>query len=310
MFLVQHRDGETTIPVHEVKSICLSKSVQVSTNALFAAIENNIDVLLTERGGYPVARLWNNKFGATATTRQNQIIFMQSEESLKWVIQVLVKKIENQNTVLLSLYQYESCVLKLVDEAIAKLESYLEKVKSVSTAGDRQVLLSTLRGWEGNCSKHYFKCISSHLPEIYRFQKRSQHPANDFFNAALNYAYGILYSQVEGALIKAGVDPFIGILHEPVHNKPVLVYDVFENFRYWADYVVINLCMQQVMFPEFFIKDDDAVLLEEDGKRILIQSFNDYMNEVVEIAGMERSRLVQIENYAFKLGDQINKTAN
>jgi CRISPR-associated protein Cas1 len=148
------------------------------------------------------------------------------------------------------------------------------------------------------------------LPEIYRFQKRSQHPANDFFNAALNYAYGILYSQVEGALIKAGVDPFIGILHEPVHNKPVLVYDVFENFRYWADYVVINLCMQQVMFPEFFIKDDDAVLLEEDGKRILIQSFNDYMNEVVEIAGMERSRLVQIENYAFKLGDQINKTAN
>ena len=71
-------------------------------------------------------------------------------------------------------------------------------------------------------------------------------------------------------MIKAGIDPFLGLFHRDEYNRPVFVYDVIEIFRYWADITVINLCMQQVIFPEFFEDENGAKFLHNDGKRILI----------------------------------------
>jgi CRISPR-associated protein Cas1 len=115
----------------------------------------------------------------------------------------------------------------------------------------------------------------------------------------------MLYNHVERGLIKAGIDPYVGIMHRNEYNRPVLVYDMIEQYRVWADFVVINLCMQKVMFPDFFDVENNVWLLNENGKRILIQSINDYMNEIVERNGKQRSRITHIEldaqNFASKL---------
>jgi CRISPR-associated protein Cas1 len=50
-------------------------------------------------------------------------------------------------------------------------------------------------------------------------------------NSALNYGYGILYTQVWGALMNAGLEPFAGFLHVDRPGKPSLVLDVIEEFR-------------------------------------------------------------------------------
>jgi CRISPR-associated protein Cas1 len=147
-----------------------------------------------------------------------------------------------------------------------------------------------LRGYEGNASRVFFECVNVHLPEQYKFNGRSQHPAFDMFNAMLNYSYGILYNKIEGALIKAGIDPYIGVMHRDDYNRPVLVYDAIESFRAWAEYVVINLCMQQIIFQEFFDIENGVFYLNHHAKRILIQSFNDYFEDVIQIKGTERSR--------------------
>jgi CRISPR-associated protein Cas1 len=61
----------------------------------------------------------------------------------------------------------------------------------------------------------------------------------------------MLYGHCESALIHAGLDPFIGIMHRDEYNRPVLVYDFIEQFRHWADYVVCHLCLQEVVCEEF-----------------------------------------------------------
>jgi CRISPR-associated protein Cas1 len=162
-----------------------------------------------------------------------------------------------------------------------------------------------IRGYEGTASRVYFDTISRHMPEPYRFEKRTQHPAFDMFNALLNYAYGMLYGKTEAALIKAGVDPYLGVFHRDEYNRPVLVYDFIENFRVWADYVVINLCMQQVMFVEFFDVENEVYYLNHHGKRILIQSFNDYFEEVIRYKGADRSREQHIHLLAQKLATRL-----
>jgi CRISPR-associated protein Cas1 len=117
------------------------------------------------------------------------------------------------------------------------------------------------------------------------------------FNSLLNYAYGMLYGKIESSMIHAGIDPFIGLFHRDDYNRPVFVYDVIEVFRYWADITVTNLCMQQIIFPEFFNIDQGVFFLNSDGKRILIQSFNDYLDEIVMYNNLERSRITHIDLY-------------
>lgn len=124
----------------------------------------------------------------------------------------------------------------------------------------------------------------------------------DVPNAMLNYAYGILYSEVEGALITAGCDPYIGVMHRDEYNRPVLAYDVIEVYRVWADYVVFRILDQEVITEDFFsCRDDGSVWMEGLGKRVLIQSMNDYLDEVIPISGTMRSRLTQISLHAQKL---------
>ena len=47
----------------------------------------------------------------------------------------------------------------------------------------------------------------------------------------LNYGYGILYSQVWGAVVTAGLEPFAGFLHVDRAGKPSLILDLVEEFR-------------------------------------------------------------------------------
>lgn len=69
------------------------------------------------------------------------------------------------------------------------------------------------------------------------------------------------------------------------------------------DYVVIQLCRQQAIPPDCFeiLPDTGACKLEALGKRILIQSVNDYMAEIIDIAGQERSRQTHIDLQAQQL---------
>lgn len=133
--------------------------------------------------------------------------------------------------------------------------------------------------------------------------------APDAFNCLLNYTYGMLYGHCESALIKAGIDPFVGVMHRDEYNRPVLVYDFIELFRAWADYVVCHLLVQEVVFDEFFDREPtaDGYWLNTTGKRILIQSFNDYLAEIVTVAGLSRSRLNHLTLEAQKLASMLKK---
>ena len=98
-----------------------------------------------------------------------------------------------------------------------------------------------IRGWEGNAGRHYFEALSRAIPTEFAFRGRSFRPAHDPFNAALNYAYGILYSRTERALMLAGLDPYLGFLHRDDYNLMSLVFDFIEPYRIHAERCVFGL---------------------------------------------------------------------
>ena len=109
-------------------------------------------------------------------------------------------------------------------------------------------------------------------------------------------------------MIKAGIDPYVGILHRDDYNRPVLVYDVIELYRIWVDYVVYRLAVQNAISEDFYsVREDGSCWLEGLGRRVLIQSLNDYMEEVISVKGVSRSRFHQIQLYAQALAQKFKK---
>ncbi len=66
--------------------------------------------------------------------------------------------------------------------------------------------------------------------------RNATHPVN----AILNYAYGVLESQVRIATVSAGLDPAIGYLHTCRPGRLALVYDLMEPLRPRVDKLVLD----------------------------------------------------------------------
>jgi CRISPR-associated protein Cas1 len=304
LFAVATTAGKQTLHPRDVRSITISKGARISSDAVLLAIANEIDVLFVDGVGHPQGRVWSVKYGSVSEIRRRQVEFMYSGRVMDWVRELIVEKMNNQTALLLSLRPAtDEVAARKLAAAINGIEDYKNKVRRAE-GESLSDLAPSIRGWEGAASRRYFQSISLMLPEAMRFTERSQHPAADPFNAMLNYGYGILYGKVEGALIKAGLDPYMGVFHRDDYNRPALVFDVIEKYRIWADYVTVQLARQEAMTEECFRQEPNgAYLLDGLGKRILIQSMNDYLAEVVRIRGLERSRAEHIQQNAFKLAN-------
>lgn len=307
-FVVRTPEAERNIPPGKVDAVFLNRSTRITSEAVALCVQCGIDLLFVDRSGQPYARVWSPKFGSVSVIRKNQLAFSRSAAAVDWVKDLILAKMDNQCALLLSLSTGGPGEERLIGEATAGIGEYQAKIRGMAAgAMSVQEIAPQLRAWEGGASRVYFSCLSALLPEAYRFQTRNRRPAEDMFNCLLNYAYGILYSDIEGALIRAGIDPYIGIMHRDEYNRPVLVYDVIERFRIWADYVAADLCRQRVVFREFFDVENDAWWLNAHGKRILIQSMNDYMEEVVMMDRLSRSRRTHIDKYAERFAAFLKK---
>lgn len=301
LFTVSTAETKQQITPSDVKTITVSRGARISSDAVLLAIEHEIDVLFVDGAGMPKGRVWSVKYGSVSDIRRRQLEFLYSEKATEWVKDLLVGKINNQIALLMALLdQQETNLQRKIKAAINSMEDYQSKIRQVKGEYVSDIAPS-LRGWEGAASNRYFQLLGAVLPEKYRFSKRSRMPATDPFNAMLNYGYGMLYGKVEGGLIKAGIDPYVGIFHRDDYNRPALVYDVIEHYRIWIDYVVLQLCLQDAMSEECFREKDQGLYLDGLGKRIVIQSVNDYLAEVIRFDGMDRSRGEHINIQAHKL---------
>lgn len=307
-FVVSNDGSRQRVPVEGVSSILVCKGVSLTSDAVMLAIEKGIEIHFLDRKGTPQGMIWSHRFGSISTIRKGQLRFTQSDEAFKWIKDIIVKKVENQQALLMMTQAAnEHTYSQIIDHAIAHLDKYRSRLLTVEGTLVLDVARD-LRGLEGISSKIYFDAINQVLPVQYRFRERSQHPARDVANALLNYGYGLLYCRVESGLIKAGIDPYIGVLHRDEYNRPVLVYDVIELYRVWVDYVVFSLLTQEVVTEDYYSsRDDGSCWLESLGRRVVIQSVNDYLDEVVPYEGINRSRGTLIDLYCQELAQKFKK---
>ncbi|MEO1519027.1 MAG: CRISPR-associated endonuclease Cas1 [Bacteroidota bacterium] len=310
LFEVRVRDKEQVrkqqFAANRIQSIWMDEGTALSSAAVVLAIKNNIDIVFLEKSGRPLGRVWHSKLGSTTLIRKKQLEASLNSLGLAYTKMWLGQKIEHQAQFIQQLAKHRPGQVDFLTE---KRQQLLSLKQSIEMAHGSQLdsLAEQFRGWEGTAGRLYFQTISHVLPKQYQFVGRSFRPARDPFNAFLNYAYGILYSRVEKALILAGLDPYVGFLHRDDYNYKSMVYDFIEPYRAYADKIAFSLfTAKKVRQSHTTLSASKACTLTREGKVLLVSSFNKYMEEDrVRYKGKNQTRANIIQLAAHRFAQEL-----
>lgn len=279
-FLIRRDGNSHEFAASKVNSIVVATGVHFTSDVVQLANQQNVDLIFLDKSGMPTARIWQTKMGSTATIRRRQLEICETSEGLEVSVEWVGGKIDNQIRFLEQLATRRPANKSRIESVVSSMREVREKL--VATGGDINEQRGTVMGLEGTAGRLYFECLSKLLPSDYRFSGRSRQPATDPFNAMLNYAYGVLYSQVEIALILAGLDPFIGFLHTDNYNKRSLVFDMIEPFRIIAERSTVLFFTGRRVKQEFFREVPGGIELAPDGRAALIANLNERLDKAVK----------------------------
>jgi CRISP-associated protein Cas1 len=234
-------------PIMHLETVLVTgKGVSLSSDAVAACAEAGIPIHFLDSRGHPVGSFYSAGLAATVQTRRAQLQARDNEQGLHYGLAVAEGKLRNQANLLKYMGKYRKekqpeiyqQVRLLADEVmdhVAELERLRQGIfqNPVDRAVGRTIddVRGTLLSIEGRGSQRYWQAIGKLLLAEVAWPGRHTQGASDPVNSALNYGYGILYSQVERALVLAGLDPYAGFLHTDRPGKTSLVYDAVEEFR-------------------------------------------------------------------------------
>jgi CRISPR-associated protein Cas1 len=118
--------------------------------------------------------------------------------------------------------------------------------------------IATLDGLEGTAAHAYFSSVMEFNRSQMAWPGRQKHPAPDPLNALLSLGYTLLMHELTGLLEGAGLDPYLGFLHQPDRGRPSLALDVVEPFRHpLVDRLVLTLVNRAMLQERDFYRMEE-----------------------------------------------------
>lgn len=276
--IVRPREGEPArYPSHEVASVLLHGSAQITTQAIGLCVHREIAVHWLGAGGHHVASLTSSTGQVQRRVRQYRAL-ADADTRLRLARQLVVAKIEGQHRFLLRATRTRSDTRQQIHPELKGIAAGLQGALSASDADG-------LRGHEGEAAVRYFAALSKTLsplvPEALRHETRTRRPTVDRFSAMLNFGYALLETAVMRAILAVGLEPALGFYHTPRSAAHPLVLDLMELFRspLWDMVVVASLNRGQWDPDQDFMVTKAKTWLSDSGKRKAIGLFEGRLQE-------------------------------
>jgi CRISPR-associated protein Cas1 len=195
------------------------RGVSLSADAIQACTERGIPIYFLDSLGRPYAALYSAGLTGTVLTRRAQLAALAADldgptygqRGVKVALAFAEGKIRNQANLLRYMGKYRK---EAAPELFAELDggadgvlAHLDELKALAGAARVDEIRFPLLGIEGRAARRYWAAVKAVLPDEVGWPGRRGRGARDPVNSALNYGYGILYSQIERALVLAGLDP-------------------------------------------------------------------------------------------------------
>jgi CRISPR-associated protein Cas1 len=256
--------------LHLEQVLVTGEGIGLSADAVRACCTEGIPIYFVDGRGRPYAALYAAGLTGTVLTRREQLLAYADRRGLELAIAFAKGKIENQAGFLRYAAKYRQETdpelyeeLRRCADEVQNHQAELDRLEASTVDEARYLILSA----EGRAAQKYWSALKQVVPEQYGWPGRKGRGARDPVNSALNYGYGILYGQIERALVLAGLDPYGGFIHADRPGKPSLVLDLIEEFRQViVDRTVVGMATKGVKLDQ-----DDQGLLVEQARRAIAE---------------------------------------
>jgi CRISP-associated protein Cas1 len=250
--------------MHLITVQIATRSASISAAALGACCEAGVPVLFVDPVDGNYASVLSPHLTTVTVSRHAQIAAINTDLGVSIARQIASGKIRSQITNLRYLArrldEEAAEVFRLAQLDLTDYVAALEAVDGSSIGAVRDKFM----GIEGRSARVYWDALDMLIPDNYDWPGRKGRHATDAVNSLLNYGYGILYSEVHNALVVAGLEPYVGLLHSDRPGKPSLTLDLVEEFRApIVDRTVIGLVGRQ-----FKVVQDDNGRMSRDTRRL------------------------------------------
>ncbi len=290
-----------SVPLRDVESLVIGRNSQVTTQALYAIIEQGGFIFYVDRNGKIYGALGDERISLQRL--RNQMRYFENPEIQMMLSKYVVeKKIRGQKNLLRSYGKHVDG--PEVKEAVQSIGNAISKVRNAET-------VESLLGIEGKAARDYFGVFGKLITANgFNWIGRQKHPAPDPVNALLSYGYFFLEREVRIALAAFGADVRIGFFHSNNGRKDSLVYDLMELFRAAvSDRLVLKLINLGRIKPEDFIQIDTRSFLSSEGKKKWCRYYEEYMQTGVrEYGGITPRELIRNQLQVF-FREEVEKAA-
>lgn len=235
--LIVRKGGESQqeTPLFKVEQVIIASSgVSLSADVVKECADRGIPLHFLSPSGRPYATVLSAGLIGTVATRREQLLAYTDERGIHLAKAFARGKIRNQANLLRYQGKYRKArqadVYRKIDDAARKVLE-LDRAVDEADGKDLDALRPVLLNLEARAAILYWDCLRTILPEEIIFETREKRGAEDLVNSCLNYGYGVLYTQIESALVLAGLDPYAGFLHADRSGRPSMVMDLIEEFR-------------------------------------------------------------------------------
>lgn len=283
---VNHEDLSSglQLPLMRLASVELHSPCQLTTPLLEACASEGIPVVLASPGQTPLVMT-----GQQAEAQRNRTL---AAHHASWSA--------------LDDAQRARIAARLID---AKLAGCAWLVRQRYQVGDHRLIaqfdrartamaqterLSVVRGWEGWAARHYHHWLKQHMEALGVFQRRRTHGQNqDPINLLLNYSYALLRHRLSIMIRLAGLDPYLGILHEANGRHEALVSDFMEPWRSHVDRLVLRWINLKVVQATSFVDDDGLLRLLPKARSRIVQDFTRMLEEPPRQGNLKLETLIR-----------------
>lgn len=278
------QDGKLikSIPLHHLGCIVILGNVLISPALLARCADDGRSVVWLDMQGRFRGRLEGKTTGNVLLRRQQYAASDDPTCRLLLARAFVAGKMQNLRTVLLRA-AYDATQRDVRQQLRNSVDAIGVLIQSLS----QMETLDAVRGLEGTATQLYFSVFGQMVranKQHFPFDGRNRRPPRDPVNALLSFLYALLTTDCISACESAGLDPQVGFLHALRPGKPALALDLMEEFRpVLADRLALNLINRQQIQPQHFEKrPPETVLLNDEGRRVVLTAYQDRKKEEVQ----------------------------
>lgn len=280
-----------SVPLGLLERIVIRAETTITTGVLGAIAEAGIAIaVLSGRQGRRIATVLGRPHNDARIRLAQYAKSQEPSFRMEWACRFVEKKIAGQIVFLERALDMRPDLRKSLSDALDTLRPLSERCRNRK---EEISGVAGLLGLEGAAQAAYLRGYTTLFAESLAFTGRNRQPPRDPVNACLSLGYTILHVEAMRAAHAAGLDPFIGFLHEIAFGRESLACDLIEPLRPRWDARVWELFRSRTLRAGHFREDKGACLLDKAGRAHFYEHCEGFMRPVSRILRRYCRALVQ-----------------